>query len=225
MQKRIVCLANSKKLGASCIAGIDLKSRAWIRPLGSGEQGAITVREQTFADGTRPRPLDIIDVPLDGAVPQPAQPENWRLAAGPWNRVGRLDRNEARALLSDMAVSTPLFGTDERSIPVAGVQVGGVDSSLAVVRPRNLMWKRKIWEDEPKIRALFRHAGARHYLPVTDLAWLTEHAEDDDAELDRLATQGEVFFVVSLGEPYKEEHWKLVASVIAFPAKSSRFLR
>jgi len=204
-KKRIVCLANSKKLGASCVAGIDLESRAWIRPLGSGEQGAITAREQTFADGTRPRPLDIIDVPLDGAVPQPAQPENWRLAAGRWDRVDRLDRNEARALLSDMAINTPLFGTDERSIPVADIQVSGVDSSLAVVRPKNLMWKTKVWEDEPKIRALFRHAGGRHHLPVTDRAWLAEHVEDDDAELDRLSRQ-ETFLVVSLGEPYDEAH-------------------
>lgn len=38
---RIVCLANSFKKGGRCVAGIDLETGRWMRPIGRGDEGAI----------------------------------------------------------------------------------------------------------------------------------------------------------------------------------------
>lgn len=211
--KTIVCLANSKKLGAYCVAGIEPDSRDWIRPLGSGSHGAVTVSEQTFADGTRPELLDLVEVPLARAVPQSGQPENWQLAGGRWTRLGHLDDDEARTLLERLVVDTPVFGTNERSIPVAEVQAGNVANSLAVVRPEQLRWTKRVWPEGTKIRAVFNHAGGRHDLPVTDPAWLAHFVHDAPGDYSHVDSE-EVYLVLSLGEPMNDEHWKLVAGVI-----------
>ena len=62
-RKTIVCLANSKKLGDRCVAGFEIDSQQWIRPIGSGSHGAVTAAEQTLDDGTLPGILDLISLP------------------------------------------------------------------------------------------------------------------------------------------------------------------
>lgn len=216
-RRTIVCLANSKKLGAYCVAGVEPESRNWIRPLGSGSHGAVTASEQTFADGTRPELLDLVEMPLALATPEPGQPENWQLSSGQWRWLGHLDDDEARALLEALVVDTPVFGTNERSIPVAEVAVGNVANSLAVVRPEQLRWTKRVWPEGAKIRSVFRHAEGWHDLPVTDPAWVAEFVHDAAGDHDHVDTE-EVYLVLSLGEPMNDEHWKLVAGVICLSA-------
>lgn len=211
--KTMVCVANSKKLGAYCIAGVQPESNEWIRPMGSGSHGAVTIAEQTFSDGARPELLDLIELPLERRLPQPGQPENWELAPGTWRKLGELDDNEARALLESLVTNEPLFGTDERSISVADVAAGRVQSSLAVIRPESLNWEKRVWPERTTIRAEFFHAGATHSLPVTDPAWLAHFVHDPPGDYGHVDTE-QVFLVVSLGEPMDDEHWKLVAGVI-----------
>ncbi len=214
VQKAIVCLANSRKYNAYCVAGVEQDSREWIRPLGTGAHGAVTLAEQTLDDGSQPELLDVIEVALRAPTPDPAQPENWDLASGRWVLRDHLDDAAARELLEDLAVETPVFGTNERSISVEKAHTDGIDSSLAVIRAEHLSWTKRVWPEGTKIRARFTHAGARHDLPVTDLAWCSEFVGDEEGEYDHVDTE-QVFLVISLGEPYNDEHWKLVAGVVA----------
>lgn len=216
IRKTIVCLANSKKLGAFCVAGTDVEDDAWIRPIGSGHHGAITTDEQTFADGTRPQLLDLVELPLGRPAPQPGQPENWTLAAGRWRKRGTATTEEARQLLEELATDDPVFGTNERSISVDDVAAGRVSSSLAVVRPTSLNWEKRIWPERTTIRAEFMHAGAWHSLPVTDPAWRAHFVHDPAGDYGHVDDE-EVFLVISLGEPMDDEHWKLIAGVVCLP--------
>jgi hypothetical protein len=136
------------------------------------------------------------------------------IAPGQWRRVGRLDEAEARELLSAIAISDPVFGTNDRSISVAQAQAGGVTSSLAVIRPQALTWVKEIQFGKSKLRARFQHAGSWHDLGVTDLAWRAEFADDDLGRYDHPA-EDEAFLVISLAEPFHDEHYKLVAGVIS----------
>lgn len=185
---------------------------------------AVTTAEQTFADGTRPQVLDIVEIPLDVAIPQVAQPENWRLAAGPWTRAGRMDQDKARLLLKALLLTTPVFGTNAKSMPVADVPTDGMVSSLAVVRPERLRWRKQVWPERSRVRAVFEHAGTDHDLPLTDPSTVASLAQAPIGDHEPNADQ-EIFLVVSLGEPYEEQHWKLVAGVIAFPGESGRTSR
>lgn len=60
--KRIVCLANSRKLQGRCIAGRELvggKPAAWIRPVSDREHEEVSECERQYQDGSDPRVLDM----------------------------------------------------------------------------------------------------------------------------------------------------------------------
>ena len=80
--KRILCLANSRKLSGRCIAGREIiadNPEAWIRPVSKREHQEVSEEESRYEDGTEPAVLDVINVPLVGPHPHLYQQENWLL--------------------------------------------------------------------------------------------------------------------------------------------------
>ena len=88
--KRIVCLANSRKLHGRIVAGRewnDGQAGRWIRPVSNREDQEKSEHE----DGSDPQVLDIIDVHLAGQCPRGFQSENWPLDPEYYGkRAGRL---------------------------------------------------------------------------------------------------------------------------------------
>jgi hypothetical protein len=67
LTKRILCLGNSRKTMGTCIAGKELTESGpgpWIRPISHRPKQEISLYERQFEDGTEPKLLDIIHVPL-----------------------------------------------------------------------------------------------------------------------------------------------------------------
>lgn len=217
-RKTVVCLANSKKFQSFCVAGVEPDTSEWVRPIGSGLGGAVTAAEQTFANGTRPELLDVIEVPLSRAAPEPGQPENWVLAQGPWQRIDHLSDDDARDLLENLTTDEPLFGTSGPWISGDVVRSGAVESSLVVVQPDDLTWIKKVWPERWEVRCRFSVGGIWYDLPVTDMEWKAAFADDRPGEWSHDESE-EVFLVVSLGAAdSKDKHWKLVAGAIFLPA-------
>jgi hypothetical protein len=215
-QATIVCLANSTKLGSRCVAGIDVDDREWIRPIGSGEHGAVLSSERKYADNTEPQLLDLIELSLARPTPQPGQPENWKIAPGQWRKVGYLDDDDARELLEELATEEPLFGSNARSFAAEHVTAGNVPGSLAVVCPEHLTWEKNLWS---KIRCSFFQAGSWHDFPVTDPVWLAKFKNDPPDSTFEHSEHEVPFLVVSLSDvdPKTDQHWKLIAGVIGLP--------
>lgn len=211
-RRTLVCLANSIKLGDLCFAGVDLGTGEWIRPIGSGLRGAVTRREQQFADGNIADFLDVVSIPLDRHRPVPGQPENWHLARGGWEFEGRLSTEQASELLESLVCDGPIFGVSGKRVSVATVQRGLITSSLAIVRPREVSWR---WEGAGKLYAEFEHAGHHQSLKITDPMFIREFA-DDRPDLYYFDDDDEVttYLTVSLPEEWEGAHWKLIAGVI-----------
>lgn len=84
---KILCLANSPKENARCIAGIDLATGQLIRPVSETQSQAIP-KEWATIDGRSVQPLDVLDIPfIRGDAVVPFQKENryckdgWQLHA------------------------------------------------------------------------------------------------------------------------------------------------
>lgn len=95
--KRIVCLANSWKLDERCIAGIDLDTGKWVRPVCDSlypENGKIP-RSVRLVEGREPKLLDVLEIPLaDTGNDFGFECENLSVLSGEWNFLGRLQPRE-----------------------------------------------------------------------------------------------------------------------------------
>lgn len=106
--KRIVCFANSRKLGGRCIAGkewlADNVPGPWIRPVSEREFEEVPAYEQRYRDGRESRVLDIMDVPILWANPKTFQQENWLIdSARCWVQAGRIGWEDLPLWIDDDA--------------------------------------------------------------------------------------------------------------------------
>ena len=92
--KKIICLSNSWKHNERCIAGIDIDTGKWIRPVCDAlypEDGRIPAYIR-FVEGREPKLLDILEIPLaDTGEDFGFESENLSVLAGKWKCVGRVE--------------------------------------------------------------------------------------------------------------------------------------
>jgi hypothetical protein len=202
----IVCLANSAKHGGRCLAGINLDSGRWVRPVSDQQEGQLRPSAMKISVGGVIRevgPLDVIDLGPIRARPEVGQPENVVFESGiasigfrhsiSINQLGRFIQREGNLLFGDLPYVPKARALDVRS-------------SLALIEvnePR--FW---ISPNKPnQLRVCFDFAKVQYDLPVTDTAPWTVLAKRDPAS----AGDGRWLFTVSLGVPYYGKLYKLVA--------------
>jgi hypothetical protein len=219
--KRIVCLANSRKLNGRCVAGKEYEDGQrgpWVRPVSAREHEEVSEYERQYVDGSDPRVLDVLDIPLLEPRPKDYQPENWLLDPDHyWERRGRIDWDEL-AELADPAKALWSNGTRTYSglndaIPVAAA--GDFESSLRLVHVAGMelaVFKPGEAFGNPKrrVQGRFRYGGVEYHLWVTDPVYERAYLVRDDGEY----TIGESHLTISLGEPYKDSYYKLIAAII-----------
>lgn len=219
--KRIVCLANSRKLNGRCVAGKELlpggRPGPWLRPVSDRAKEEVSEQERQYADGSEPRLLDVVDIPVLDPRPTAHQRENRRLdPARRWVRVGRIRWDD---LLGWVDGDAPLWtnghstaggGNDRVPLADAGMQTDSlrlirVDRLLVSVaeppRPSSLY---------PVLRGSFRYNGAEYALRITD-------AESESGAANLPCGDypvGERCLTISLGEPFDGYAYKLIAAII-----------
>lgn len=88
---RVVILANSSKLNHRCLAGIELDTGSWVRPVSNLEGGAVP-KTMMRINNRFPELLDIIDIPLDKTGPDfDFESENRTILDGEWHFVEKAD--------------------------------------------------------------------------------------------------------------------------------------
>jgi len=220
--KRIVCLANSRKQGGRCVAGIELTGQnpaSWIRPVsGQGSEGLME-REQRLEDGSGVRLLDVVEVPLLRHQPRPPQTENWLVdPQRQWRRVGRLqpadldELADADGSLWQNGHSTSSGLNDQVPVEVATQ----LDRSLKLINVPTIdlqVWApgQNFGNPRRRVQARFHHGGAEYWLWVTDPEYEAVYLARPDGNY----SLEECFLTISIGEPYKDGFcYKLVAAII-----------
>lgn len=219
--KRLVCLANSRKLNGRCVAGIEYsagQTGPWIRPVSAREHEEVSEYERQYQDGSDPRLLDIIDVPLLDPRPKGYQQENWLLDPDEyWVKIGRA----AWADLARLANAPEQLWIDgshtyngmNDKIPLD--RAGAIQSSLRLLRVDRLtlsVFKPGEAFGNPKrrVQGKFSHADREYWLWVTDPTFEKAYLAKADGEYQ----VGESFLTISLGEPHNGACYKLIAAIM-----------
>lgn len=205
----IICLANSWKHDHRCVAGCDLKSGKWIRPVSGREHGEITFTMRRLGK-EEPRLLDVLRIPLEPTGPHyDCQPENRLLKPGAWKRIGTVMPNEVLGLYEDCPYvlhnnADRVSVEDIKALPLAERR------SLQLIHVTDFVAKNEEnWRGKKKWRAYFTYKKRRipNGLPITDpVLW------------DRLDKSGKVgeksVLAVSMGTPFSGSCFKFLAGYV-----------
>lgn len=218
---RIICLANSRKIAGRSVAGREWSESGagrWIRPVSARPHQEVSEYERQYEDGSDPRVLDVVDVPVLQAAPLGCQSENWLLDPDHyWSKVGSFSPLDLDRLV-DPAEELWINGYrtfNGSNDKVPEDLIGGVSSSLRLIRVDALELRvfapgEAFGNSKRRVQGRFGHAGRRYALWVTDPVYERGYL----AKLDGSYELGPCYLTVSLGEPYEGACYKLVAAII-----------
>jgi hypothetical protein len=209
---KIICLANSKKNGDRCIAGIDICTGKWIRPVSDLDDGRVPIN-QCLINQEEPQLLDLLDIPLEYTRTGNYECENLRLLNGEWKKLGRVLPNS----LFNYCEQEFFYNQYPQAVPKSFLD------SLSPDEKRTLQL----------VKATIKQIRKNKYdkweasLSISNLQTLT--AKVTDVTMIHKLNQGlniqgkEYFFTISLAQPWRKNDsdelscWKLIAGVIELP--------
>lgn len=219
---QIVCLANSRKLSGRCIAGREWTAEKgpgrWIRPVSARENQEVSEYERQYKDGSDPRILDIIEVPVLRPQPEGYQTENWLLDPDYyWEKTGVYSPLNLPALADPVE---PLWidghstyhGCNDK-LPSA--ETDRVTNSLRLIAVKEVTIEvfapgEAFGNSKRRVQGQFMHAGRSYAFWVTDPLYERRYL----AKLDGTYGIGRCHLTISLGEPYRNAMFKLIAAII-----------
>lgn len=218
--KTILCLANSRKLSGRCIAGREITPdgyAGWVRPISARVSAEVSEEERRYENGSDPRVLDIIEVPVLAADPHLHQTENWVIDDRRyWDKKGHAAWESVAALLEKPSSlwtvgDSTQYGMNDRIGPEAAAEMKG---SLVLVEPEYLQVHVGVHgHSKRRVKASFLYNEMHYSLVVTDpvveRAFLPK--PNGSYALEK------VFLCVSLTENWEGWCYKVVAGIIGRP--------
>lgn len=219
--KTMVCLANSRKLSGRCVAGRELndgRPRDWIRPVSNREHEEVSEYERQYQDGSDPKLLDIISVPLIEPKPKSCQSENWLLDPDYyWVKRGEAKWGDLEQLADPVTdlwtngLSTFHGRNDKIEIATANT----LDHSLRLLRLSDLQISvfvpgAAFGESKRRVQARFQFNHQQYRLWVTDPNYERRFLKTENGDYEI----GECYATISIGEPHEGYCYKLVAAII-----------
>lgn len=205
---KIVCLANSKKNRDRCIAGIDICTGKWIRPISDLDDGRVPI-EQCLINNEEPQLLDILDISLK-ETGSGYESENLFVLPKKWERIGKIFPSS----LLKYCESEIIYSQYLKAVPYSFIEV------LPFDKRRTLQL----------IKATVKEISKNQYgkweasLSISNLQTL--RAKVTDIVMINKLNQGldikgkECLFTISLAQPWRKNDsdelscWKLIAGVI-----------
>ncbi len=219
--KRMVCLANSRKLNGRCISRRELindEPAGWLRPVSDRDCEEVSEYERQYEDGSDPLPLDVVDVPLLEPKPKGHQRENWLLDSRRyWVKARRASWADLRQLEEP---DGPLWINGHHTYngqndKVPALTAATLNSSLRLIHVDALRLSvyapgEAFGNFKRRVQARFNHGGVLYKLWVTDPRYERHYFAKPDGEYGL----NECYLTVSLSEPHRDDCYKLVAAII-----------
>lgn len=214
MNTFFLCLANSKKFGERCIAGIELKKDGkkfqpvekegkpcWLRPISKSQHGAVG---EVLVGGINL--MDIIEIDIEELCPNGYQSENATFKQKSIKKVGNIRLSEENLdRLIDMEQSC-LFGNRGRAVPEDVID--SVENSLTLIKVTDFQVNRRNSDGQLRIDFEFNHN--RYDLPITDVNFIKRY-NDNEVLLENAYY---LYLAISLGIFHNGWHSKLIAGVL-----------
>lgn len=196
---------------------------AWVRPVSGREKEEVSEEERQYQDGSDPKVLDVIDIPLIRHHPHGCQTENWLLDGEYyWAKVGAIGWIELQRYVEDPAIlwingRSTYHGTNDE---ILRDEADLLPNSLVLILVSSVVltvFAPSAAFGNPKraVQAEFHHRGIRYALKVTDPVIEREYKARDNGsyQID------ECCICISLGEPMQKTNgvwcrYKLVAAII-----------
>lgn len=224
VRKQFIVLANSVKKGGGwcrCIAGLevvdeidgDLVIDDWIRPVSGSviNEGALSARHFTYADGTKAEPLDVVECGFFRAVGSDAQPENWLIdEATVWKKSGEISVSSLSSLIEQPTNLWCQPGEKSDRIAPDYLPKHPLRQSLVLI---GIPYGQLRMNEKGRFRLAFTYQRVHYDLAVTDPR-ITPAVVDHHGSLVK-----DVIACISLTQPYAGDfqptpyHYKLVASL------------
>lgn len=214
--RKLIILAESAKYGNYCVAGVDVETGKWIRPISEKPEleDAVPLDDLKYPDGSRVELLDVVEIKFsDQSANNPIQPENFFYKAKYyWQKVGRVTLQE---LIDGRGydLRDNIFYNSYRSILGADVVKLEARESLLLLPVSNLFIVVEEAEDHKKFFADFEYQGKEFYrFSVGDIEVRNKFA-DNGAGKYFLKDSATVVF--SLTNPYHKnaECYKMLAQI------------
>lgn len=220
INKRIICLANSRKKSGRCIAGKEINGNNignWIRPISEREYHEISEYDRRYKDGSTAQTFDIIGIACKAKADHVVQSENYTIDDQYyWEKHGVYDQDTN--LLTDSPSTlwennySSYNGSNDR-IPVDNVM--SPMPSLYFVALSNIEIIVRVEGAEfnnakRKVRVRFQYNGVEHLLSITDPIVEATYLAQGDGSYN---ISGISYMTVSLGEPWDGFYYKLCAAI------------
>ena len=211
----ILCLANSKKYGERCIAGVQLLPDAqsqfhfvkhegrpkWLRPVSNEDYGQVPASlVKDIAVG------DILAFELVRHCPIGYQVENCLFAEGSLEKLrpGALSAPHLDQLAEP--AEGALLGSGRRYLEPSEIE--SVRRSLVLVKPSEAQpYFTTPYHTKPRVK--FRLGSIQYDLPITDVNFFDQMQEGLAALQGRTA-----YLTISLGIPFEGKYYKLAAGIV-----------
>lgn len=205
---QIICLANSKKYGDRCIAGIEITTGKWIRPFSNLEYGQVPIK-MCLIDGEEPKLLDILEIPL-ATTGSGYECENRSILHGKWQRVGRASLTDLIQYCEQQIIHSQWLNF----VPLSFIKALPYHQRRSLQLIRTIKVNVFYYQNTGKWEASFTTTcGQIIRAKITDLA-LIEQLNIG------LTLKNECLVTLSLSQPWRKTEsddlacWKLIAAVI-----------
>lgn len=222
MKKTIVILANSVKHNQHCIAGKDIVTKDWIRPV-SNANGSELTHDQIVCENPYGKfPIKVmqkVEIEFSQIAPLVNQPENYIITDTIWLQRYNLGRNELDSYLDNPEIlwaniNSSMQGENDK-VSYEDIEKGHViiTQSLYLIKVNNpeVIVITNIMNNK-RIRLRFVYKGINYNLAVTDPSIWGDFSYRDIGEYQLNETK---YLCISLGEAFNDGFcYKLVAAIL-----------